>query len=50
MSYKIKSVLYFASLVLTLVTYYHMDDVRITQTTELVENTIENVAPQEALN
>lgn len=48
MSYKIKSVLYFASLVLALITYYHIDNVNSIQNNELANN-FENVSKVEAL-
>jgi hypothetical protein len=47
MSYKIKSVLYFASLVLALITYYHIDNVDSFQNKELANN-FENVSSVEA--
>lgn len=48
MSYKIKSILYFASLVLAIITYYHIDNVNTTSHTELVNN-LENVSTFETL-
>ncbi len=48
MSYKIKSVLYFASLVLALITYYHVNTASTMQNNELANN-FENVTNVEAL-
>lgn len=50
MNHKIKSSLYFASLVLALVTYYTIDNSDNIPTNEMANNTIEQVAAAEALN
>lgn len=48
MSHKIKSTLYFASLVLALITYYHIDNVNAAPQTELADN-LENISTIETL-
>lgn len=48
MSYKIKSALYFASLVLALITYYHIDNADSIQNNEL-ENNFLNTSTAEVL-
>jgi len=48
MSHKIKSTLYFASLVLALITYYHIDSSATTQNNELADNA-KNVSTIQAL-
>jgi hypothetical protein len=50
MNHKIKSLLYFASLVLALITYYTMDNTDSIQNNEMVNNTIVQVSNSEALN
>ena len=50
MNYKAKSLVYFASLVLAVVTYYNIEHTDTVQNTELAENTIENVSTKEAFN
>ena len=50
MSYKVKSTLYFASLLLAVVTYYNFRNVDKIQITELVENTIEQVSTFKTFN
>ena len=50
MNHKIKSSLYFASLVLALITYYTIDNADSIPNNEMVNNTIEQVVPAEALN
>ena len=40
MSYKIKSALYFASLVLALITYYHIDNADSIQNNQLEKNLV----------
>lgn len=49
MSHKTKSSVYFASLVIALITYYNISEVDNAQNTELVENTIENTTAIEGL-
>ncbi len=48
MSHKIKSTLYFTSLVLAIITYYHIENVNTASSTELAEN-VENVSTIETL-
>lgn len=43
MSYKVKSTLYFASLILAVVTYYNFGNVNRIKITDVVENTISEV-------
>ncbi len=50
MSHKVKSSLYFASLLLALVTYYNINSVDTIQNTELAENTVEQVSAERTLN
>lgn len=50
MNHKTKSFLYFASLVIAVVTYYNTFNTDTVQNIELAENTIENVSTKEALN
>lgn len=50
MNHKVKSFLYFASLVIAVVLYYNVDTTNTFQNTELANNTIEHVSDQEALN
>ncbi|WP_171037111.1 hypothetical protein [Maribacter algarum] len=50
MNYKAKSFLYFASLVIAIVSYYNIDNTSDVQNTELAENTIENVSTLETIN
>jgi len=50
MNYKLKSVLYFSGLVIALVTYYNVEATNAVQETQLVENTVEQTAAQDALN
>ena len=50
MNHKTKSLLYFVSLVLAVVAYYNTFNMNETQHTHLVENTIDNVSSQDALN
>lgn len=50
MNNKLKSSLYFASLVLALITYYNIDNADNIQNNELANNTIEQVSTPEALN
>ena len=50
MNHKIKSSLYFASLVLALITYYTIDNADSIPNNEMVHNTIEHVATPESLN
>lgn len=50
MNHKLKSVLYFASLVIAMITYYNADQADTVQNTELANNTIEHVSAPEALN
>lgn len=49
MNYKTKSLLYFASLVLAVVTYYNIGHADTVQNIELAENTIESFSTHEAL-
>lgn len=49
MNYKVKSFLYFASLVIAAIVYNTMDSNMI-QDTQLANNTIEHVSTPEALN
>ncbi len=50
MSHKLKSTLYFATLVLALVSYYNMDQPKQNEEPKLVENTIEQISTSEVLN
>lgn len=50
MSHKVKSSLYFASLVLALMTYYTIDSADQVENTQLVENTIEQPLIEDQLN
>jgi hypothetical protein len=50
MSHKAKSSLYFASLLLAVVTYYNTGNTETIQNTELAENTIEQVSIDKTLN
>ena len=50
MNNKLKSSLYFASLVLAIITYYNIDHADNIQNNELANNNIEQVSTQEALN
>ncbi len=50
MNYKTKSLLYFASLVLAVVTYYNLDQTDTLQNTELANHTITQVSSPETLN
>lgn len=50
MSYKVKSALYLASLLIAVVTYYNFGNVDTIQNTELAENIIEQVSADKMLN
>ena len=50
MNNKIKSSLYFASLVLAIITYYHIDNTYNIQNNELANNTLVQVSTPETLN
>lgn len=50
MNYKIKSVLYFATLVIAAITYYNMDNTVDIQKNEIANNTIVHVSSSETLN
>ncbi len=50
MSYKVKSSLYFASLLLAVITYYNITTKAAIQNTELAENTIEQVSTDKTLH
>jgi len=50
MNYKIKSVLYFATLVIVAITYYNMDSTVDIQKNELANNTIAHVSSSETLH
>ncbi|GAB5476411.1 MAG: hypothetical protein Mars2KO_45100 [Maribacter sp.] len=50
MSHKVKSSLYFASLLLAVVTYYSTNTTDIIENRQLVENTIEQPSTDDALN
>lgn len=50
MNYKAKSFLYFASLVIAMITYYTIGHVDTFQNTELANNILEHVSSTEALN
>lgn len=50
MNHKTKSFLYFANLVLAVVTYYTIEHADTVQNNELANHTIEQVSTQEALN
>lgn len=50
MSHKIKSSLYFASLLLAVVTYYSINNADTIENTQLVENTIDEISTEDALN
>ncbi|GAB5476409.1 MAG: hypothetical protein Mars2KO_45080 [Maribacter sp.] len=50
MSHKIKSALYFSSLVLAVMTYYSIDTTETIENTQLVENTIEQISTDDVLN
>lgn len=50
MNHRVKSFLYFASLVIAVVSYYTVENADSVQNTELANNTIVHVSAQEALN
>lgn len=50
MSHKIKSSLYFASLVLAIVTYYTVESNDTIENTEMAQNTIEQIVTDKALH
>lgn len=50
MNYKVKSILYFATLVIAALTYYGMDQEENIQQNQLANNTIEHVSTPEALH
>jgi len=50
MNYKVKSILYFATLVIAALTYYSMDQGETPQQDQLANNTIEYVSTPEALH
>ncbi len=50
MSQKTKSALYFIAFVVTLITYYQMDNVKTIQKNEIANNTIKQVSEQGTLN
>jgi len=50
MNFKVKSFMYFATLVLAVLAYHNMNNANTVQNTELAENTVENVSIQEALH
>jgi|GEM_PF-3408604 len=50
MSQKVKSTLYFASLVIALIAYANVNEANTVQNNELAENTIEKVSTYNALN
>ncbi len=50
MSYKLKSSMYFTSLIVAVVMYYSIDNSNRTQEIKIAQNTIENVSTNETLN
>lgn len=50
MSHKVKSALYFASLLLAVVTYYNIDTTDTIQNTQLAENTIDTDLTEDLLH
>ena len=50
MNYKVKSIVYFASLVIAVIMYYNVGNADTIQNTDLANNTIEHVSATEALN
>lgn len=50
MNYKLKSALYFATLVIAAIMYYNMGNTVDIQKNEFANNTIANVSSSEALN
>ncbi len=50
MSHKLKSSLYFATLVLALISYYNMDQAKQNEEQKLVENTLEQASVSEVIN